>query len=161
MTNTPWDDESVIKAKQMWADGASASEIAVVIGRSCNAVIGKILRNKWQSPNSWAYSASPTKKNPRKRRPRSKAPSLVPLIADAFVSYANAGPKSIVELGSHECRWPLGATHEPPTLFCGGVTCMRLDGVSSPYCAEHHAIAYNHGPTRRRPSWWATRNSVR
>lgn len=41
---SPWTDDHVETAKRMWGDGNSAAEIACVIGRTRNAVCGKLMR---------------------------------------------------------------------------------------------------------------------
>ena len=45
---------------------------------------------------------------------------------------------TLLELTDATCRWPFGdGTAQHPFSFCG---CATRD--ESPYCDEHHAIAY-------------------
>lgn len=49
----------------------------------------------------------------------------------------------LLDLKPDHCRWPLGATDGPDTLFCG-----EARDEPAPYCPEHCRIAYT--PVGRR-----------
>ena len=42
-----------------------------------------------------------------------------------------SGPKTFLELGDHDCRWPLGDPLDPIFRYCGAIKSSRS------YCAEH------------------------
>jgi len=50
---------------------------------------------------------------------------------------------SIVELGPHDCRWPVN-DDMAKAEYCG---LPRCDG-STAYCADHHRMAYVRSPAR-------------
>jgi GcrA cell cycle regulator len=52
-------------------------------------------------------------------------------------------PKTLVDLQSDDCRWPLGDPRERDFHFCGAV---QLPGY--PYCERHCRIAF--GPAKLR-----------
>jgi hypothetical protein len=52
-------------------------------------------------------------------------------------------PKTLVELESNECRWPIGDPKEPQFHFCGS-----LQRPGYPYCERHCRIAFT--PARPR-----------
>ncbi len=56
------------------------------------------------------------------------------------------GGVSLLDLGSRQCRWPLGDMIEPATRFCGGDT-----PVGASYCPTHRAMAYSGFPRAVHP----------
>jgi len=52
-------------------------------------------------------------------------------------------PKKLVNLESHDCRWPIGDPREPHFRFCGS-----LQRPGYPYCEHHCRIAFN--PAKQR-----------
>ena len=86
-----WTDEAVETLTTMWAEGASARDIADRLGGvSRNAVIGKAHR---------LGLSKPTKK---------PEPEPVP------------EPVSADRLTERMCRWPIGHPGDPDFTFCGG-----------------------------------------
>jgi len=55
-------------------------------------------------------------------------------------------PKMLVDLESHDCRWPLGDPREPDFRFCAA---LQLPGY--PYCEHHCRIAFNPAKLRIQP----------
>lgn len=49
----------------------------------------------------------------------------------AWIALSDTTPKSLVDLGAGECRWPIG---DAPILFCGA----HADGT---YCATHQRMS--------------------
>lgn len=160
-----WSDERVERLKALWADGVSASQIAGELGGvTRNAVIGKVhrlgLSGLAKSPSS---SSAP---RPRKARaaaqpaaPRRKlgrvcsnawvwcnpvsapaAPEPAPEL-NAGKLYALFPPekrRTLLELGAHTCRWPVGEPGSGDFFFCGADTFEDL-----PYCLRCSGWAYN------------------
>jgi GcrA cell cycle regulator len=162
-----WTDEAIETAKRLSANGWSAGEIARKMsaehpGISRNAVIGKLHRmgcagggrqpNKDKDPGPHSIRTAqrvapvilgrmlaPTKPSPRVGqgvRERSEK-------RGAFVDRSRAAPSmrllTIVELGQHDCRWPIGDPSSEEFRYCGALSDER------PYCPYHCRIAY--GPT--------------
>lgn len=51
----------------------------------------------------------------------------------------------LTQLGPCSCRWPVvdgPEGEERLTLFCGEPIIARADGRPSPYCPDHHQLAY-------------------
>ncbi len=51
--------------------------------------------------------------------------------------------KSILELGSGDCRWPMGDVGSPDFCYCGNGAVALL-----PYCLGHARIAYRPAGSR-------------
>jgi GcrA cell cycle regulator len=156
-----WTDERVETLKKLWADGHSASQIAVELGGiTRNAVIGKVhrlgLSGRAKSPSSGAA---------RPRKPRSAAHMLrvsrASMRGNTALAHAydldmepepapvdNVIPmgqrRSLLELTEETCRWPIGDPGTADFFFCGGSAVTSL-----PYCAYHSRIAYQPANVRR------------
>jgi GcrA cell cycle regulator len=126
-----WTEEREAALRKWHGLGLSGSAIAVQLGISRNAVLGKIDRLGLSSGEP--RSAKPVRQKPKveRKRPWMPLPETVELPA------MPAAPKNaitLLELKSHQCRWPFG---DGPILFCGG---DAVDG--KPYCAGHCRVAY-------------------
>lgn len=163
----PWTDDIREEMKELWADGKSASQIAMILAEkydarlSRNAIIGAIhrlgrkVRDKLRPPG-------PQKK---KKKKKAKTPSLqalqpvepiepvepvkpvLPVEPEPVpmnVSPHDLKPtiESIMDLGVRHCRWPYG---EDNFTYRGRT---RVSG--SPYCCAHHKLS-------RRPDRYAKR----
>lgn len=163
---SPWTDDRVEMLKRLWADGLSASQIAVELGAvNRNAVIGKVHRlglSGRRKPRARQDDYSAAEKIRRKveadqrraqtmRRNRASAradgPDIPeefckPVIEDDFVP-ADGG-KTLLDLTNATCRWPIGdpATHE--FCFCGADGADLAGG--HPYCPHHTAKARGVNP---------------
>lgn len=159
-----WTDERVELLKKLWAEGLSASTIAVELGGiTRNAVIGKVhrlgLSGRAKNP-----AASP----PRPRKPRQAAAALrgarapvrgnTALALNAGTAYEleiDAEPAenvvplgqrcTILELNESKCHWPIGDPGQSDFCFCGGKSIVGL-----PYCGYHARVAYQPVADRRR-----------
>ena len=162
-----WTDDRVELLKKLWAEGLSASQIALQLGdASRNSVIGKVHRLGLAG-----RAKAPSPAVPRQRKPRT-AGTLVRMARPAAVRGNTAlaavpvyeeevapAPRvaaaenvvpigqrcNILELGIGKCRWPVGDPGSADFFFCGGKTA----GVS-PYCGYHSRIAYHPPADRRR-----------
>lgn len=150
-----WTPEIVALATTMWADKCSAEAIAVTLGTTRNAVIGKLNRL-----NLTRHRTGP---RPKKGEPRvqeqapptalaappqgatvydaSSPPEAEPEpLAALFVAAERprkAGGLMLTDLRAGQCRWPLGAPMDRPGFFCGAPQV-----AAKPYCAAHCQIAY-------------------
>ena len=153
-----WTAERIEKLTRLWAEGASASQIATELGGvSRNAVIGKVHRLKLAqrktktatvrrpaAPRAASAGASPAvtrlAPTPVARGGAAVAPSLeeLPEIPRPAADIVPIFPRlTLMELGPSTCRWPIGDPMSPDFRFCGART---QDGAT--YCSHHACLAY-------------------
>lgn len=161
--NMTWTDERVGLLTKLWADGLSASQIALQIGGvSRNAVIGKVHRLglSGRSTKSRMKSHRPRAKSQRsKRAPRSRFAAggntalraLYNAEVSPYVEPAEeleipmAERKFIETLEANDCRWPIGDPQHAEFHFCGK---SKVTGL--PYCEFHARRAFQPPQARRR-----------
>jgi len=147
-----WTDERVELLKKLWQDGLSASQIAKQLGGvTRNAVIGKVHRLGLSGRATPSKPARTVFKAPRPARPVSAAPSAPRRIAEpvahaphpAPVRYVDEAPgtATVLTLGAHMCKWPIGDPSTDSFTFCG-----RRSGGEGPYCVEHARVAQPSSP---------------
>jgi GcrA cell cycle regulator len=153
-----WTDERVESLKKLWQDGLSASQIAKQLGGvTRNAVIGKVHRLGLSGRAAPSKPARPVFKAPRPARPVAApaAPRRAPEPAVAVAAQAQAqtpvhhvdeapGTATVLTLGAHMCKWPIGDPSSDDFTFCG----RRQD--DGPYCMEHARVAYQPVQTKKR-----------
>ena len=158
-----WTEDRVERAKKMWTEGLSASQIAGRLGDvSRNAVIGKLHRLGLTAKIAERPTHARTKadyrksRNERLRAERASKPKFGPSVTGDLNSLRKAlenmdaepddsGTKRLVinhddpsrELKHTSCRWPLGDPGHEDFHFCGR---DKLDGL--PYCTHHARIAF-------------------
>ena len=153
-----WTDERVELLKKLWQDGLSASQIAKQLGGvTRNAVIGKVHRLGLSGRAAPSKPARPVFKAPRPARqaaapaaPRRIAPP--PLAAAAAptpqppVRYVEEAPgaATVLTLGAHMCKWPIGDPSSDDFTFCG------RRASEGPYCVEHARVAYQPAQAKKR-----------
>jgi len=177
-----WTDERVEMLKKLWIEGLSASQIAAELGGiTRNAVIGKVHRLGLQGRVKQGINARiPRAARPRKPpQPRGYAlriaggfapKSITPLQLEARLQEGFAAidasnivapevkavqRKTLLEVGSADCHWPIGDPGSADFYFCGG---EAITGVS--YCAYHARIAYRPAPTRERAPYIPARRAA-
>jgi len=151
-----WTDERVELLKKLWQDGLSASQIAKQLGGvTRNAVIGKVHRLGLSGRAAPSKPARTVFKAPRSARPVSAAPSPPRRIADPAslpqsspVRYVEEEPglATVLTLGAHMCKWPIGDPSLDSFTFCG-----RRTG-EGPYCHEHSEVAYQPAQAKKKSS---------
>lgn len=143
-----WTDERVEILKRLWLDGLSASQIAKHLGGvTRNAVIGKVHRLGLSGRAAPSQPTRPAFKAPRPARP---AATVTPPPARRAVEHVAAAPAprplnyveepgsaTVLTLGAHMCKWPIGDPSSDAFTFCG-----RSNGGDGPYCIEHARVAY-------------------
>ena len=140
-----WTEDGVAALKQLWLEGLSASQIAKQLGGvTRNAVIGKVHRLGLSGRATPAAPARPAFKAPRPARPVATAPHLArrpeataPVASSLPAMREEPGSATVLTLGAHMCKWPIGDPAADGFTFCG-----RRTGPDGPYCNEHARVAY-------------------
>ncbi|QYF86478.1 GcrA family cell cycle regulator [Brevundimonas sp. PAMC22021] len=159
-----WTDDRVGALKKLWLEGQSASQIAKQLGGGVtrNAVIGKVHRlglSGRAAPSQPVRAPAPAF---RTSRPRTAASTVAETVAEAAPapvvrrlevvqtpkpaepvaapSPAHVpdlpGTATVLTLGAHMCKWPIGDPSSREFSFCGR---RASEGV---YCIEHARVAY-------------------
>ncbi|MBC7168785.1 GcrA family cell cycle regulator [Phenylobacterium sp.] len=152
-----WTDERVESLKKLWQDGLSASQIAKQLGGvTRNAVIGKVHRLGLSGRAAPSKPARPAFKAPRPQRPAATAPSAPRRIAEPVAAEAaqtpaptryvdeEPGSATVLTLGAHMCKWPIGDPSSDGFTFCG------RRASEGPYCVEHARVAYQPAQAKKR-----------
>ena len=141
-----WTDERVTVLKKLWLEGLSASQIAKQLGGvTRNAVIGKVHR---LGLSGRATPSQPSRPAYRPQRPRAQvqAPAAAPAPrrAEPVLRTPTPAPMpdlpgtaTVLTLGAHMCKWPIGDPSGGDFSFCG-----RRTQHEGPYCIEHARVAY-------------------
>ena len=143
-----WTDERVETLKKLWLDGLSASQIAKQLGGvTRNAVIGKVHRLGLSGRATPSQPQRPIFKAPRAPRPAvaAAAPAprrpIEPVMPSAQPAPAyypeEPGSATVLTLGAHMCKWPIGDPSSDSFTFCG-----RRSDREGPYCMDHARVAY-------------------
>lgn len=135
-----WTAERIDQLKACFEAGLSCREIALEIGVSRNAVIGKIFRLGLSRGGNQTYSERNGGGSKVKRRVTQHR-IIMALRAEPQaveeVPLQNGHRCSLLELGKQKCRWPISQPCDVTFWFCGN---KPVEGL--PYCAGHARIAY-------------------
>lgn len=138
-----WTDERVATLKKLWLEGLSASQIAKQLGGvTRNAVIGKVHRLGLSGRAAPSQPSRPVFRAPRPRpqisapQPR-REPIVRPSAPPPSPILDLPGTATVLTLGAHMCKWPIGDPTTDEFSFCG-----RRAGGEGPYCVEHARVAY-------------------
>ena len=147
-----WTEERVSTLKKLWLDGLSASQIAKQLGGvTRNAVIGKVHRLGLSGRATPSQPARTVFKAPRPPRPvvaapvrqRALEPSQPSAPRPAFVA-EEPGSATVLTLGAHMCKWPIGDPSTAGFTFCG------RRASEGPYCGDHARVAYQPQQAKKR-----------
>ena len=145
-----WTTERVDLLKVHFEAGLSCREIAVSIGVSRNAVIGKLSRMNLtrRKPSAEQRPKKPARERGARSVPRLQYQILralydeeLPVDGALVVSTQRC---SLFELSKERCRWPISTPGAADFCFCGN---PPLDGM--PYCSGHTRLAYRPGSRQR------------
>ena len=136
-----WTSEKEQKLRQLWKEGHSGSQIAVMLGNTTrNAVIGKahrlkleartVLKKSETNANKQTNNFPKAKTQKLGRKARFKA-----LLLDK--NFEQENPIKLEELTDKTCRWPSNHPHEEKFYFCG-----RKPMENFPYCKLHVLYAF-------------------
>lgn len=141
---TFWTEERFERAKQLFSEGLSYTQVATELGTTRNAICGKMtraglyrgerkrvagVRTYRKRPGGYAMRAQAIER--RKEIWSCGGAELTDLPADT-----PDDPARLMELHDDQCHWPCSGVGAA-TLFCGG---EAISGLS--YCARHSRIAY-------------------
>jgi len=163
-----WTDERVELLKLRWAEGFSASAVAIELGNGLtrNAILGKINRLgiparevvNYRVSGARIVSASTPK--PRRVNPprlRLEEIGLTPLPPPAPEIFTAEHFCTLEQLTAHSCRWPTWPADAPPSekFFCGTPTADVFGG--RPYCWLHSRVAFTEQQNRKPRPYWSDR----
>jgi len=170
-----WTPDRVEALKKLWRRGLSASEIARQIsGMTRNAVLGKVRRlglmvglgsrHEQTHLNHPARRAARTTGSAIYRGDPHTSPlqkKLDAIMANAAATplperHENPGSATVLTLGAHMCKWPIGSPSDPNFSFCG-----RLKTDEGPYCEFHHRIGHQPLANGRKPTTRGLERSLR
>lgn len=140
---------------EMWNEGKTSQQIADAVGKTRNAVIGIIYRNrnKYNLPkrgNDTRAATAKARKEAQKgtAQRRNEKIAIKPLGKPKPRSTSSCGVQ-MFDLTKDTCRYPVGHVGDADFHFCG-----RKPNSSSPYCDRHAQICYNprhENPNGRHP----------
>ena len=140
ITSIIWPDKHRKILHKMHAAGATAAEIAAVLGRTRNSIIGFIHR-------SGLSNTRPKKQLPPKveRKPQVAKPAPVhKLFQKPIVEIETPQSKDgvlFIFSNNRHCKWIQDSPNGIETRICGN---RSVSGKS--WCAEHFALVYNKQP---------------
>lgn len=134
-----WTEDRVQSLRALWSEGLSASQIArrLAGGVTRNAVIGKVHRLglAGRAPPSPPVPRRTVRSSPTRTRPRRRVAPVASQTSSTAVP-EELGAATVLTIGPHACRWPIGAPLEAGFSLCG------RRASRGAYCAEHGAVAY-------------------
>jgi GcrA cell cycle regulator len=143
--NATWTAERIEALRACVERGMTCSQIAAAIGVSRNAVIGKIHRLGLSSGRP-AGAATRATCPPRARHSRGPTQRRLLRLAYAHapleeimsdIAVVSTHPCSLIDIDTHQCRWPIGDPAASNFLFCGN------DAIAGfAYCVGHARMAY-------------------
>ncbi len=137
-----WTKEKINILKRMHSEGESYNAIGRVLGLTRGAVGGKVGRLR----DAGEISSTKSEKGQRVRAATPKIKRMKSHI-HAELAPESFEPSKPSKPISGSCQWPMWDSNNVPGChFCGA----PRKNNKSPYCNEHHAIAYIK-PTRRSP----------
>ena len=140
-----WTTERLDLLKRGFEAGLSCRQIAVQIGVSRNAVIGKLSRLKL-AHNTGGIARPANQESVQRRRPRAGQKLrqiMLKVLSGELQACAieepihNGHTCSLMELSKATCRWPISTPGLADFCFCGN---PPIEGL--PYCAGHSRMAY-------------------
>jgi GcrA cell cycle regulator len=131
-----WTEDRVGALKKLWLEGQSASQIAKQLG-------GGVTRNAVTSQPARA-TFRPSRPRPAQPTQAPSAPRRIEAVQPRAVSAPSVpapmpdlpGTATVMTLGAHMCKWPIGDPSSNEFSFCGR---RSSEGV---YCVEHARVAY-------------------
>ena len=134
-----WTPDQVIKLKELYGKGNTAGQIAAIIGKTRNSIIGKGFRLKLSAKsitkNNNFKQTSQNLENASQPERKTRRNKFKSLLLDK--NFESENPKPLEELHDEICRWPIGNPDEPHFYFCG-----RKSMKDFSYCKLHVLYAF-------------------
>ena len=145
-----WKEEEAALAKELYNKGNSASEISTIIGKSRNAILGRLFRDGVLQKGKYSNRAPriPTKRKqaltpvPKAERKPSLPIAMLDQVAfkvprSRLANGRSGGFVTVETLSNNTCRWPIGNPANPDFHFCG-----HEPEEGKPYCKYHEGKAH-------------------
>ncbi|HEY2228028.1 MAG TPA: GcrA family cell cycle regulator [Xanthobacteraceae bacterium] len=150
-TSGTWTSARVEQLTACIKAGYSCSQIAVEIGVTRNAVIGKMNRLGLSRPRVDLAREPERKRDAWRPRTLTQHQILMdlppePASPEEAISLSSGPGCSLLELSPGKCRWPLSEPGTEAFCFCGN---RQVEGL--PYCVGHARIAYKSAARTRVP----------
>lgn len=160
-SDCPWTVGETDQLRQLWAEGHSSAEIGRRLGRTKNAVVGRVHRLALPgrlSPIKGERKPQAPRKElalPRSERGGNRGGlgamigntlqllGAAPTVPAPLPTPAPPDPPIIIVRKSQPCCWPVGEPRTPEFRYCDA---PGVPGRS--YCAEHEAKAWVTRPPR-------------
>ena len=152
-----WTDDRTQIAVKLWKEGNSASFIALQLGVTRNAVIGKMhrlgfLKGAGRIPSHRLKVMVRRVDRARARAKLAAAKAATAIAKPRFESLPLPPPRAddiarkrnVLELTDSDCRYPIGDPKEPGFGFCAD---KKLPGL--PYCEAHARVCFEPRQPRR------------
>ena len=110
---------------ELWAGGATLSQIEQATGVSRGVAIGRI--HRLRRAGDAHFTPRPPK--PKVRRIVKPVDEVVGNSRPLPPAPEPSGPRLLIDLDWHGCRWPMGEATDGRHLFCG-----RPQAPGKPYC---------------------------
>lgn len=147
----PWDDENVLKLRELWDQGLPTAQIGKLLGFTKNAVVGKAHRIGLERRPSPIRRTSVKPDRKKARSPvtpklnfesKDSKEVLNPHNKENLYKQTNNSFKPSIKslfgsVNKRGCEWPEGDPDEPGFHFC-----EKERFEEKPYCLDHCAIAY-------------------
>lgn len=146
-----WSDQTKLnRLIEMREQGIPFSRIADELGITKNAAVGKFRRvfaerAKTDSPIKVPAKALSNRNGHEKKAVKPKKPEFVPLPELRDIEIPESKRVTLEHVNFGQCRWVIGDTDGPETVFCGAPVERRS------FCAGHTALAF-YTPNRSKPS---------
>jgi GcrA cell cycle regulator len=132
-TNPPWSDEENAELTRLWDTGLSSVKIAKIMGKTKNAVCGKV--NRLGLPAR--PSPIPGRKPPVARVPKQIEKQVIASPKAPVMVKPQPTPMPKYTRRETRCAWPIGDPKKPSFHFC----CDPVES-GAVYCPAHESIAY-------------------
>ena len=139
---TSWTEDRVQLLSTLWSEGLSAAQIARRLsgGVTRNAVIGKVhrlgLAARCQPSPPTARRPKDPIRAPRLRAAPARRPAPMTFVPVSDPAPEGPGTASVLSVGRHDCRWPIGDPLATDFGLCG------RPATRGAYCGRHGARAY-------------------
>lgn len=148
MTASIWTQDRIDRLRTLWLEGRTAEQVARTLGAGItrSAVLGKVHRlglSTGRQPAPVKAAVLPRGGRPTARG-RPVAPPPPTATAPQGIGLEEPGLATLLSVGGHGCRWPMGDPQIKGFSLCG------RQAVRGAYCARHGAIAYRPAPDSRR-----------